>query len=157
MEQDANKNLTSGAFHFPDANGNHTYTYDNTPVANSATMWHDYAMEWTEDSIILMVDDVVFHTLDNAANPYFDNPHFLLLNVAMGGALGGAIPPSFTSSTMEIDFVRVYEKGILPPIRQTTTRPIMTQQRHPLPISRISWFRSIPTQVMDTLRSSHLR
>jgi beta-glucanase (GH16 family) len=115
MEQDANKNLTSGAFHFPDANGNHTYTYDNTPVANSATTWHDYAMEWTEDSIILMVDDVVFHTLDNAANPYFDNPHFLLLNVAMGGALGGAIPPSFTSSTMEIDFVRVYEKGILPP------------------------------------------
>ena len=38
-----------------------------------------------------MVDDVVFHSLDNAANPYFDN-HFLLLNVAMGGALGGAIP-----------------------------------------------------------------
>ena len=64
----------------------------------------------------------------------------------------------FTSSTMEIDFVRVYEKGILPPdTTKTTTRPIMTQQRHPLPISRISWFRSIPTQVMDTLRSSHLR
>ena len=75
MEQDANKNLTS-APSFPDANGNHTYTYDNTPVTNSATTWHDYAMEWTEDSIILMVDDVVFHTLDNAANPYFDNPHF---------------------------------------------------------------------------------
>ena len=58
-----------------------------------------------------MVDDVVFHTLDNAANPYFDNPHYLLLNIAMGGSLGGAIPQNFTSSEMEIDFVRVYQRS----------------------------------------------
>ena len=115
MEQSTDKNTTSGAFHFPDANGTHTYTYSNTPVANSATTWHDYSMEWTEDAIILMVDDVVFHTLDNAANPYFDNPHYLLLNIAMGGSLGGAIPQNFTSSEMEIDFVRVYQRALLPP------------------------------------------
>ena len=47
--------------------------------------------------------------------------------------------PSLKSS-VEIDFVRVYER-ILPPDTSTTTRPIMTQQRHPLP--RIPWFRSI--------------
>ncbi|MFT5941691.1 MAG: beta-glucanase (GH16 family), partial [Sediminicola sp.] len=34
---------------------------------------------------------------------------FILLNIAMGGNLGGAIDPNFTQDTMEIDYVRVYQ------------------------------------------------
>ena len=34
---------------------------------------------------------------------------FLILNVAMGGSLGGEIDPTFTQDTMEIDYVRVYQ------------------------------------------------
>ena len=109
MEQDTNKSKTSGAFHFPDTSGNHTYTYDTIDVSDTGNTWHVYAMEWTAESISLMVDGVVFHSLNNSQNPYFDNEHFILLNIAMGGGLGGTIPASFTSSIMEIDYVRVYQ------------------------------------------------
>jgi beta-glucanase (GH16 family) len=33
----------------------------------------------------------------------------LILNVAMGGTFGGAIDPALTQSSMEIDYVRVYQ------------------------------------------------
>ncbi|MDG1821962.1 MAG: family 16 glycosylhydrolase [Flavobacteriaceae bacterium] len=109
MEQDANKSITSGAFHFPNENGIHTYTTNHISVNDTANTWHIYAMEWSESTIKIMVDGVVFHTLNNAENPYFDNEHFILLNIAMGGDLGGGIPSSFTSSVTEIDYVRVYQ------------------------------------------------
>ena len=35
--------------------------------------------------------------------------HFIILNVAMGGSLGGSIDPDFTESDMQIDYVRVYQ------------------------------------------------
>ncbi len=66
-------------------------------------------MEWTAETIKLMVDGTVFHTLNNTENPYFDNEHFILLNIAMGGNLGGTIDPNFSSGVMEIDYVRVFQ------------------------------------------------
>jgi len=39
----------------------------------------------------------------------FDDPHYLLMNVAMGGTLGGAVPAGFVSAVMEIDYVRIYQ------------------------------------------------
>jgi beta-glucanase (GH16 family) len=33
----------------------------------------------------------------------------LILNVAMGGNLGGAIDSAFSQSSMEVDYVRVYQ------------------------------------------------
>ena len=33
----------------------------------------------------------------------------IILNVAMGGSLGGSIDTNFVESTMEIDYVRVYQ------------------------------------------------
>ena len=109
MEQDSNKSKTSGAFHYPGANGSHTYTYDHIDVSDTANSWHLYAMEWSADTIELSVDGVVFHTLNNAQNAYFDNKHFILLNIAMGGSLGGTIAANFTADVMEIDYVRVYQ------------------------------------------------
>jgi hypothetical protein len=34
---------------------------------------------------------------------------FIILNVAMGGNLGGTVDPSFTTDQMEIDYVGVYQ------------------------------------------------
>lgn len=109
MEQDSNKSITSGAFHFPDSNGNHTYTFNYLSVSNTDSSWHVYSMDWSAETIELSVDGTVFHTLNNAQNPYFDNEHFILLNIAMGGQLGGTISDDFISDVMEIDYVRVYE------------------------------------------------
>ncbi|MFT4804600.1 MAG: beta-glucanase (GH16 family), partial [Psychroserpens sp.] len=43
------------------------------------------------------------------ANSPFQNDFFLILNVAMGGNLGGTIASNFTEDSMEIDYVRVYQ------------------------------------------------
>ena len=45
----------------------------------------------------------------NNADLPFDENFFLILNVAMGGSLGGPIDPNFTEDTMEIDYIRVYQ------------------------------------------------
>ena len=110
MEQDANKAITSGAFHFPNAQGAHTYTYNTIDVNDTDGTWHDYSMIWTADGISLMVDGVEFHNSSQVDMSYFQNNHFLLLNIAMGGDLGGDIAPNFSSAIMEIDYVRVYEE-----------------------------------------------
>jgi len=52
-------------------------------------------MEWAENKMELSVDDVVFQTLNNAQNAYFNIEDFILLNIAVGGQLGGAIPGYF--------------------------------------------------------------
>ena len=41
----------------------------------------------------------------------YDNPHYLLLNIAMGGNLGGSIPESFTEDFMLVDYVRVFQES----------------------------------------------
>jgi len=51
----------------------------------------------------------VYFTFDNTATTPFNNDFFLILNVAMGGTFGGAIDPNFSQSTLEIDYVRVYQ------------------------------------------------
>ncbi len=33
----------------------------------------------------------------------------LILNIAMGGNLGGDVDPAFTQDTMEVDYDRVYQ------------------------------------------------
>ena len=75
-------------------------------------------MDWTQDYIELYVDD---HLLNKVAvdsltnkdesnfNP-FRQPHYMLLNLAIGGQNGG--DPSNTSfpRKFEIDYVRVYQE-----------------------------------------------
>ena len=59
--------------------------------------------------IEFFIDDVSFHTFTNDATTPFNADFFLILNVAMGGTLGGTIDPAFTEDTMEIDYVKVYQ------------------------------------------------
>jgi len=67
-------------------------------------------MEWTEDHIVFLVDDEPFHEFtDMEGTPFVDHEFFLILNVAMGGTLGGDIDPNFTQDAMEIDYIRVYQ------------------------------------------------
>jgi beta-glucanase (GH16 family) len=76
--------------------------------SNVSTSFKVYSVEWTDQYIKFLVDDAVFFTFSNSATLPFNQPFFLLLNIAMGGNFGGAIDPAFASSVMEIDYVRVY-------------------------------------------------
>jgi len=81
----------------------------STVLTSSTTEFHNYTMEWTPELITFLVDDTVYHTVANSPDLPFDSDFFLILNIAMGGTLGGDIDPSFTEDTMEIDYVRVYQ------------------------------------------------
>lgn len=98
-----------GTLHFPGNFGGSAVS-QGTDVENVATEFHKYTMEWTEDHIVFLVDGEVYHEFTNmAGTPFVDHEFFLILNVAMGGTLGGTIDPAFTQDTMEIDYVRVYQ------------------------------------------------
>jgi len=81
--------------------------------------FHKYTVEWTENLITFYVDDIKKYEIikgqdgkdtSNAGWP-FDKPYFIILNVAIGGGWGGDIDPLLQSATMEIDYIRVYQKN----------------------------------------------
>jgi beta-glucanase (GH16 family) len=71
-------------------------------------------MEWNADKIDFTVDDQVYFTyspeVKTSENWPFFNDQYILLNIAMGGNLGGTVDPNFSEDVMEVDFVRIYQK-----------------------------------------------
>lgn len=107
-----NPGFVQGALHTPSSNGD-TQNKGNTTVADASTEFHVYSMNWSANQISFLVDGEIFYTYnpevkDGDTWP-FDANQFLILNVAMGGTLGGTIDPAFVESSMEIDYVRVYQ------------------------------------------------
>lgn len=85
--------------------------------ASFDTDFYVFALEWEERAIRWYVNNVLYQTQTqwfSTAAPYpapFDQPFHLLLNVAVGGNLPG--PPDATTvfpQTMEVDYVRVYQR-----------------------------------------------
>ncbi len=109
MEQTGqDKNVVLGTVHHPGVSPG-AGDSSSISVPTSTTEFHNYTVEWTPDEIIFLVDDTVFHTVANTSDLPFDSDFFIILNIAMGGTLGGDVDPAFTEDTMEIDYVRVYQ------------------------------------------------
>ncbi len=104
------KNEIISHFHWGDRNtGEYQNRGGTAAVENTAGEFHVYAMEWTSNSIKTFVDDELVFELPNSAEKPYDHPHYLLLNIAIGGNLGGDVPEDFTADTFEIDYVRIYQ------------------------------------------------
>jgi len=111
MEQNGwNKNELYGYFHFANSQGVYNNHGDVTTINNASGSYHVYSMEWTNDKIRILLDNNEFVSLTNNSNVPYDNPHYLLLNIAVGGNLGGDVSSSFSEDSMEIDYVRVFKK-----------------------------------------------
>ncbi|MBS1662253.1 MAG: glycoside hydrolase family 16 protein, partial [Bacteroidetes bacterium] len=109
MEQNGTqKNLVLGTMHYPTQVGQYG-DGGSTTVTNASTEFHRYACIWSSSSIQMLVDDVVYYTLPINSNTPFNQNFFIILNLAMGGNLGGTVDSGFTSDQMEIDYVRVYQ------------------------------------------------
>ncbi|MGB6267995.1 MAG: glycoside hydrolase family 16 protein, partial [Olleya sp.] len=102
------QNTIHGTLHYPGASGGNA-DGSSTIVDTASTEFHNYTVEWTPDVIKIAVDDTVYHTFANTATSSFNDDFFLILNVAMGGNFGGNIDPAFTESSMEIDYIRVFQ------------------------------------------------
>jgi hypothetical protein len=103
-----NPDEISSALHFPGNSGGNP-VYGTTPVQNATSVFHTYAVEWTQDNIIFLLDGDEFFTFTNDASLPFNKDFFLIMNVAMGGVFGGDIDPAFQESSMEVDYIRVYQ------------------------------------------------
>jgi beta-glucanase (GH16 family) len=78
--------------------------------------FHSYILEWTPNLITVSVDDSLYFYYENEGLgeskwPY-KKPYYLILNVAVGGAWGSmqGIDNDAFPQTMEVDYVRVYQK-----------------------------------------------
>ena len=84
------------------------------PVANAATEFHVYALEWTASEMKFFVDGKQHLTFKNEGKGYdtwpFDAPFYLKFNMAWGGNMGGATDPNGLPATYEVDYVRVFKK-----------------------------------------------
>lgn len=101
-------NKIYGTVHYPGfSGGNAVGGFTNIP--NVSSTFHTYTVEWSPSTINWLVDGTQFFSFANKGNLPFNDNFFIILNVAMGGNFGGAIDPAFTGSTMEVDYVRVYQ------------------------------------------------
>lgn len=109
MEHKGNEpNRIHGTLHYPGRSGGNGNT-NSTLITNASSEFHVYKTVWSPASVKIYVDDVLFHTVTNDSSLPFNKDFFMILNVAMGGTFGGTIDPAFTQSSMEVDYVRVYQ------------------------------------------------
>lgn len=103
---------------------NNAKWYSNRkPIDSLGTRWnkrfHTWRMDWDEQAISLFVDDQLLNRVElkdlvnqdgSGFNP-FKQPHYILLNLALGGDNGGDPAATKFPRRYEIDYVRVYQKG----------------------------------------------
>lgn len=100
----------AGEYHFPQGQ---TFAND----------YHVYSMIWEEDNVKWYVDGKFFFKVNrsqwysvaapNNPNAPFDQPFYLIMNLAIGGHFDGGLSPdpSDIPATMLVDYVRVYKEG----------------------------------------------
>jgi beta-glucanase (GH16 family) len=78
--------------------------------------YHVYGIEWEENKIDFLVDDVPYFTFEKTADrsaewPFYQE-FYLILNVAVGGNWGGkhGIDLEIWPQKMEIEYVRIFQK-----------------------------------------------
>jgi len=90
---------------------------DSTTVPNIDTEFYVYSVDWTPEAISFAVDGEVYFTQERISENWedwpFDQPFYLILNLAVGGFWGvrEGIDPDIWPQRMEIDYVRVYDLG----------------------------------------------
>ena len=103
-----NQDRVYGSLHFPGNSGGNSVG-SSVSVPNLSSEFHLYEVQWTASAIKFLVDGQEYYTFSNNTNVPFNQDFFIILNVAMGGTFGGTIDPSFEQSSMEIDYIRVYQ------------------------------------------------
>ena len=104
----------------------HTKAYNHTKgtergkkifIEKPYDSFHVFALEWTPEKMDFILDGVVYNHIENehktTAEWPFDQKFHLILNVSVGGMLGGrnGIDDSVFPQQMVFDYVRVFQKN----------------------------------------------
>jgi beta-glucanase (GH16 family) len=90
--------------------------------ADWADQFHVWQLDWNREALRISVDGRVLNEvlLSEAVNEVppgtepFQEPHYLLLNLAIGGIHGGDPAKTEFPARFEVDYVRVYQETISP-------------------------------------------
>ncbi|KMQ59752.1 glycoside hydrolase [Chryseobacterium sp. BLS98] len=92
-----------------------TQKTDTMIVKDVSEKFHIYKADWTPEKIEVSIDGQKFFTYENKEKTYeawpFDQPYFIILNLAVGGFWGGkeGIDDHIFPQKYYIDYVRVYQ------------------------------------------------
>jgi beta-glucanase (GH16 family) len=110
--------VVQGTIHYADSRGGSVHSSGlYTFVQNDGvTNFHTYDLQWATNSIQWFVDGKLYETQDHWSTvraPFpapFDQPFYIIMNLAMGGDYGGN-PDTNTvfPGEIQVDYVRVYE------------------------------------------------
>jgi beta-glucanase (GH16 family) len=106
--------IIHGTIHGPGYSGGNPVTKSYALLNSRFDVdFHLFAVEWDKDKIDFFVDDFLYQRIERKDVPgewVYDQPFFLLLNVAVGGNyVGFPTPQTPFPQTMTVDYVRVYE------------------------------------------------
>ncbi|MGB0432619.1 MAG: glycoside hydrolase family 16 protein, partial [Bacteroidia bacterium] len=99
--------------HFTNGKNKHEFINGDYTLAegNFYDDYHKFSVEWTPESMTFYIDENAVTSIEIREDmKEFLRPHYLILNVAIGGNLGGEIDPDFRSGEMKVDYVRIYSK-----------------------------------------------
>lgn len=110
-------NSVFGTLHGPGYSGGAGIAAERNTGSSVSTAFHEFAVEWEPNIIRWTMDGVHWLTrtpgdLPGGAAWVFDHPHFMLLNLAVGGNWPGNPDGSTVfSQFLTIDYVRVYSRN----------------------------------------------
>ncbi len=86
-----------------------------TQVPDACDAFHTYQLRWDAQRVLVGVDGTFYFAFAKANDGDkrkwpFSDPQYLLLNVAIGGDLGGPVDDTIFPVQMEVDYVRVYQQ-----------------------------------------------
>ena len=111
--------LVHGSIHTQDYNHMYGTQKSGSKYVDDVTdAFHVYSLEWSPFYLRYLIDNEPFFFVYNDSNGDFgkwpfNDPHYLILNLAIGGDWGGVqgVSASAFPMKMYIDYVRVYKKS----------------------------------------------
>lgn len=115
------ENIIDNTLHYGGGWPNNRYSGKSYTMETSTEEWHVYALDWRSDKMTWYIDGNATFSLrssdwytlasDREGAP-FDVPFYILFDLAVGGKYDGGRRPSdaFTTASMYVDYVRVYQE-----------------------------------------------
>ena len=110
--------ITSSAIHGPGYSGNTPFVHAHALERGTYTdSFHTFAVEWDSLTVRFFLDDTAHYVVTRGEVEHFgkwvfDQPFFVILNLAVGGHFDGdPASDAIFPATMLVDYVRVYRVG----------------------------------------------